>query len=292
MKNIKAYLIMLIGVFLLSTSAIFVKLADAPSAIIAFYRLLIAFSFTLFFLLKDKKNISEIKNLNKKNIFLGILSGVFLALHYLFWFESLKYTSVLSSTVIATMQPIFSVIGSYIFFKEKYKVKSILYIFFTIIGSMIIGISDFELGGTELYGDILSFISAIIITFYFLIGQHLRKKISTISYCSLGYLSSTIILFIYSLAKNYSFSGYSNITIYCFFGLAIISTGFGQMVLNWLLKWLNTTTISMGLLTEPIFATIISIIILNESIRSMQIIGFIVVFLGLFLFIKTNSTKK
>ncbi|MEB9981983.1 EamA family transporter, partial [Bacillus cereus] len=39
---ILSYFILFFGVFALSTSAIFVKLADAPATIIAFYRLFFA----------------------------------------------------------------------------------------------------------------------------------------------------------------------------------------------------------------------------------------------------------
>ena len=41
-SNLKTYLILFSGVFALSTSAIFVKLADAPSGVTAFYRLFLA----------------------------------------------------------------------------------------------------------------------------------------------------------------------------------------------------------------------------------------------------------
>ena len=37
--KLKTYLILFVGVFALSTSAIFVRIADAPSSVIAFYRL-------------------------------------------------------------------------------------------------------------------------------------------------------------------------------------------------------------------------------------------------------------
>lgn len=290
MNNKLLYFTLIIGVIMLSTSAIFVKIAQAPSSIIAFYRLLITFIITFSIIICDKNKINELKSLNKKEILLGLSSGIFLSFHYLFWFESLNYTSVTSSTVIATMQPIFSVIGSYFFFREKYSKKSIIFIFISILGSGIIGFSDSQLKNQELYGDILAFISAIIMTFYFFIGQHLRKKISVVSYSTLGYFTSTIILFIYSISKSYSFTNYNFETIISFILIAIISTIFGQMVLNWLLKWFNATTISMGVLTEPIFATILSIIILNDKIYFKQVIGMLFVFLGLLFFL--NSIKK
>lgn len=56
----------------------------------------------------------------KKQWALGFVSGLFLAAHYVLWFESLQYTSVASSTVIVTLQPLFSMIGGYFLFKERF----------------------------------------------------------------------------------------------------------------------------------------------------------------------------
>ena len=53
-------------------------------------------------------------------------AGVFLAFHFILWFESLNYTSVASSTVLVTLQPIFAFVGTYFFFKEKLSFKIIL----------------------------------------------------------------------------------------------------------------------------------------------------------------------
>ena len=113
------YMILFFGVFALSTSAIFVKLADAPAAITAFYRMFFAAVMLLPFLLVNKKNRQELRLLSKKQWGLGLLSGIFLAAHYVLWFESLNYTSVASSTVLVTLQPLFAFVGTYFFFKEK-----------------------------------------------------------------------------------------------------------------------------------------------------------------------------
>lgn len=50
--------------------------------------------------------------LNRRDLIRPVSSGLFLALHFLFWMESLKLTSVASSTVILTLQPVFTMIGS------------------------------------------------------------------------------------------------------------------------------------------------------------------------------------
>jgi drug/metabolite transporter (DMT)-like permease len=46
-------------------------------------------------------------------------SGFFLALHFLLWFESLKHTTVASSTIILALQPIVSLVGGFFLFKER-----------------------------------------------------------------------------------------------------------------------------------------------------------------------------
>ncbi len=61
----KTYIILFGGVFALSTSAIFVKIADAPSSVIAFYRLLIAAVILTPFFLCSKKSRSEVSTLQR-----------------------------------------------------------------------------------------------------------------------------------------------------------------------------------------------------------------------------------
>ena len=104
----KTYLILFAGVFALSTSAIFVKLADAPSTVIAFYRLLIAGLILLPCLLTSTNSRNEANSLSILQWKQITAAGLFLALHYVLWFESLNYTSIASSTMIVCLQPLFS----------------------------------------------------------------------------------------------------------------------------------------------------------------------------------------
>src|SRR5690625_352131 len=103
------YIAVVIGVISISTSAVLVKLADqAPSSIIANYRLLFAvILMTPIILLKYRH---EFRVINSKDWILALFSGLFLAAHFILWFESLNYTSVASSVVLVTLQPIFAFI--------------------------------------------------------------------------------------------------------------------------------------------------------------------------------------
>ena len=288
--GIMHYLTLFFFFFSLSTSAIFVKLAGAPSSITAFYRLFFALLFLLPLLLLDKASWQDLRSLSKRQWQTGLLSGLFLAIHYILWFESLNYTSVASSTVIVTLQPLFSFVGSYFLFKERFSTGAIISSIVALIGSFIIAWGDFQISMQALYGDLLAFIAAGFITAYFFIGQHMRQKLAVVPYSILGYAASAFFLAVYALSQQLSFIDYSQSTWTAFLGIAFISTILGQMLLNWLLKWLSTSVISMSILGETIGTCILAYFILGEIITLRQGIGIIVTLfgLGLFMFYKNK----
>lgn len=286
-----SYIILFLGVFALSTSAIFVKLADAPVTITAFYRMLFATVMLLPFLLVNKMNRQELRLLSKKQWGLGLLSGVFLAVHYVLWFESLNYTSVASSTVIVTLQPLFSMVGGYFLFKERFSKGAIIGCLVAIAGSIVIGWQDFQISGQALFGDILAFIAAGIITAYFFIGQHIRKRLSLIPYSVISYGSSTLLLGVFAFSQETPFFNYSVQTWWSFIGLAFIATILGQTIFNWLLKWLSTSIISMSILGETIGTCILAYFILDEVISLQQGMGIAFILIGLALFLLQQRNK-
>lgn len=216
---------------------------------------------------------------------LGSLSGIFLASHYVLWFESLHYTSVASSTVIVTLQPLFSMVGGYFLFKERFSKGAVVGCLIAIAGSIVIGWQDFQISGQALFGDILAFIAAGTITAYFFVGQHVRKKLSLVPYSVISYGSSSLFLGIFAFSQKTSFFNYSAQTWWSFIGLALIATILGQTIFNWLLKWLSTTVISMSILGETIGTCVLAYFILEEVISLQQGIGIVLILIGLTLFL-------
>lgn len=282
-SKIHPYIPIIIGVISISLSAILVKLAKADSGVIAFYRLL--FSVLIMSPLFFYKYIPEIKELNKRDWIFSSIAGVFLAFHFILWFESLNYTSVASSTVLVTLQPLFAFIGTYFFFKEKLSFKTILSGIIAIIGSFLISWGDFKVSGSALYGDLLALIACALITGYLLFGQDVRKRVSLITYTMVVYTCSTICLFFYVLIKGESFGPYSPMTWVWFLLLAIIPNLLGHTLFNWAVKWVSTNVISVAVLFEPIGAAILAYFVFTEKLIATQIIGGIIVIVGVLLFI-------
>ncbi|VDG98792.1 Predicted permease, DMT superfamily [Lysinibacillus sphaericus] len=279
----------IIGVISVALSAIFVKLVSAEAGVTAFYRMFFSVLLMLpIFLLKYRK---EIRLLKKRDWIFSTFAGVFLAFHFIFWFESLNYTSVASSTVLVTLQPIFAFAGTYFFFKERLSVKTILSAVIAISGSVIISFGDFQLGGTAFYGDILALIGCALITAYLLFGQDVRQRLSLITYTFVVYSISSITLFFYVLIKGESFGPHSQSDWMWFVLLALIPNLLGHTLFNWAIRWVSTNAISIAILFEPVGASILAYYIFNESLSTAQIIGGIVVLLGILLFVVDGRKK-
>ncbi|MEK4627539.1 MAG: DMT family transporter [Solibacillus sp.] len=280
---IHPYIPILVGVISVSLSAIFVKLANADSGVIAFYRMLFSVLIMLpWFLMKYRH---EIKSLSKRDWIFSSIAGVFLAFHFILWFESLNYTSIASSTVLVTMQPLFAFVGTYLFFKEKITLKTLLAGSIAIIGSVLISWGDFQISGAALYGDMLALIACALVTGYLLFGQDVRQRLSLVTYTIVVYAISTITLFFYVLIKGESFGPYPSIEWIWFLLLAIIPNLLGHNLFNWSLKWVSTNVLSIAILFEPVGAAILAIIVFKEYLTFTQILGGIIVILGIMLFI-------
>ncbi|MBP1950655.1 DMT family transporter [Virgibacillus litoralis] len=285
------YIAVVIGVIAVSTSAILVKLANqAPAAIIANYRLLFAVIIMAPYVLFKHRN--EFSLIQKKDWILSALAGIFLAFHFILWFESLNYTSVASSVVLVTLQPIFAFLGTYFFFKERFSPGAVISMIIALLGSVIISWGDFQISGVALFGDILALLGAITVTAYFLMGQQVRKRLSLMTYTFVVYGISSATLILYNIAVQNPFFGYPANHWLVFIALAIIPTFFGHTLFNWALKWLSTSTISMGIVFEPIGASILAYFILGEKLTWSQWLGGTIVLFGLFLFIMSTARKS
>ena len=281
--KIHPYFVILIGVLSVSLSAIFVKLANAESGVIAFYRMF--FSVIIMAPLFLWKYSNEVKRVTKRDWLFSSIAGVFLAFHFILWFESLRFTSVASSTVLVTLQPLFAFIGTYLFFKEKISRKTILAGGIAIMGSVCISLGDFQLSGAAFYGDLLALIACALVTAYLLFGQEVRKRLSLVTYTIIVYGVSAITLFIYVLIKDESFGPYPTIDWIWFILLAIVPNLLGHTLFNWAIKYVSTNVVSVAILFEPIGAAILAMFIFKEYLVATQIIGGLFVLLGIVLFV-------
>jgi drug/metabolite transporter (DMT)-like permease len=232
---------------------------------------------------------NELRQISGKNLAMMLLAGGFLALHFGLWIASLSYTSVATSVVLVTATPIFVAVASYLLFKERLTTRIVLGIVISIGGSVLIGYSNWSIGTSPLLGAGLALAGALAMAGYLLTGRRLRRTTGLLSYSFITYSSAAILLLIITLASGNSVSGYSGNTYLMFVLLALIPQLLGHSSLNWSLKFMPATMVTIAVLGEPVLATILAFIILNESPTLTEIIGGILILGGIFIAFRGNK---
>ncbi len=279
-----------IGLIFTSLSSIFVKLSDSPSIIISAYRMFFAsLLWVVPVLIKDRE---ELKRITLSDLMWCFVSGVFLALHFATWIASLSMTSVASSTVLVSLSPVFVAAFSYFILKEDLKLKSIIGIAVALVGSVLIAFGDSQGGGHALQGDFLALLGAFFVGGYLLIGGRVRIRLGVRVYVLIVYSISAVVLFTIAFATKTPVYPYPMKEILLFFALAFFCSLLGHSVYNWMLEYVSSTFVSVATLGEPIFATILALLIFKEIPTVLTLVGGISVLLGLYIYVKSTGGKN
>lgn len=265
-----------------------IKSSDTPTAIAGMYRLYISAVIMLPFVpWKTNRSLS----LSTKEWGTFLLAGLLLGLYFLFWMESLVYTSVASSMVILALQPLFVMIGSFFIFRERAGILSVLCLVAALLGSVIIAWGDIGVSREALIGDGLSLIGTILVSAYMLVGQKLSRKIDANLYSVVVFFLGGSVLLVYSVLSGFSLTNYDSLDWTYFLLLAIIPTIFGQYIFNRLLKSIGATTVSVGIIGEPVLAIMLAYLFLREAISDFQLVGGLITLLGMLIYFWRQSLQ-
>jgi len=274
-------LVLALGVVFVSSAAILIRLTEAHPLVIAAYRLCITSLIIAPISLTFARR--EIRQLSLSKFLLAVSSGACLALHFGLWITSLGDTSVASSVVLVTSSPIFVALVSYWLFKERLSRLSITGIIVCIAGAIIIGYVNWQGGAIPLLGAVLAFTGAIAVSGYMLIGRILRQSMGLLTYIFLTYTSAGIILLAAAMLIRQPLTGYSGNTYLMLILLAVVPQVLGHSSINWSLRFLSATEITVAILGEPVIAIIMAFFILKEPLSIWEIAGGIIILVGIYL---------
>jgi drug/metabolite transporter (DMT)-like permease len=288
-KSYAPYAALVIGVFAVSTGAIFARLAtQAPALVIAAYRVGLASLILAPFALWKAGN--ELRNLSVRDFRLAVLSGFFLAMHFATWISSLDYTSVANSVVLVNTNPLWVGILTPFITKDKIRTATIISILLSVAGGIIIGAGDFATGNNALFGDFLALAGSICAAVYLLLGRNLRARLSLTAYIFVCYGSAAMILWGIVLLWRMPIAGFSTNTVAAFWAMALVPQLIGHTSYNWSLKWFSAGLIAVSLLGEPVGATILAYFIFGEGLTVSKLIGGILILSAIY--IVSVSEKK
>lgn len=283
-KNVMSKLIVVLGVLGASFSAIFVRFATAPSVVLVVYRML--FAVIVLFPAMLLRHREELKQLTRRDVFLCVCSGCFLGLHFLTYFESLRYTDVASSVTLVDMEVFFVALGTHFLMGTKISRRGWAGIVAVFLGSIIITLGGVKGGSNPLYGDLLALIGAVFVACYTVLGKISRSRLSTTVYTTIVYAAGTITVLVAALWKQIPLTGYGSRNLLCGLGLAVFCTLLGHSIFSWALKYEDAAFISAAKMLEPVYSSILAVFLFHEVLTLQTGIGAVLIIGGIWYYVR------
>ena len=288
-KILSPRILMIISMLIFGTISIFVRNINVSTGEIALYRAIIASVAIGLFLLITKRKIN-FKSI-KKQLPLLFISGAAIGVNWILLFQAYRYTTVSIATLSNYFAPVLVTIICPIIFHEKLTIKQIICFIMSTVGIiLIIGIQDNNNNNNNLIGILLGLGAAVCYASVIIINKFI-KNVDDITRTFLQFISIIIFLLPYVLLT----SGF-NIHTLNFTGLiyllivGIVHTGITYCLYFSSLKNLKGQTAAILSYIDPLFAVLISVIVLQEAITFWQILGGILI-LG-FTLLNEISIKK
>ncbi|MEN8702665.1 MAG: DMT family transporter, partial [Polaribacter sp.] len=156
-NKLKNYLLLHLIVFIWGFTAILGALISIEAIPLVFFRMGLAVIFIVFFFLIQKKSFF----INKKGLVKFLITGIIIALHWIFFFKAIKVSNVSVALVTMSTGAFFTSILEPIFFRRRLKLIEIFFGVVVILGLYIIFNfeSSYRLG--IIYALISSFLSSL-----------------------------------------------------------------------------------------------------------------------------------
>ncbi len=279
-KSLLAYLALGIGIFSLSFSAMFVRWADAPGPVTAFYRLFFSIFLLLpFFLARINANPS----LRTRSVIFPLLAGVFTACDLGLWTTSLSFTTASNATLLGNTAPLWVALGTWLILKQKLSSAFWRGLTITLLGAALIMGTDFLLHPRFGVGDAMAIGTGVFYGGYFLFTERSRTHFDPVGHIWLVGIGASITLFVINMALRYPLTGYPAQTWFVFLSTAIVSQLIGYMALAYALGHLPASVVSPTMVLQPIVTTLLAIPLLGEIPTIWQGIGGAIALVGIYM---------
>jgi drug/metabolite transporter (DMT)-like permease len=272
-----------------STGAIFVRLTAAPSIVDAFYRLLFTTLLLLPLTLSGYRN--AFRSLSRRDLLVATASGVLLAVHFAAWMESLEWTSVSAAAVLVQTQVLFVALGSVLLLNETISREKAVGIGIAFGGVSAMSLSGVFLdnqalyaGANPMYGNLLALLGAAGFAGYLLAGRSVRQRLPLLPYATFVYGVATAVLLVAVLVGPHPATptAYGRNDLLLFLAMALVPGVFGHTVMNWALKYVESSVVSVTFLGSPLGNTLLAIVFLQEFPGAATLAGGLVVLAGIY----------
>ncbi len=262
-------------------------LISAPSMAIGFWRLTLALPFFLIPVFAKKDMRESLFSISRKNLIWCFLSGLFLFGHFAAWFTAVKTTNVSSAAVLASLHPLVVLLITVFIYRKKVSWKSVAAIVLALIGGAVIMGADLStFSGGCLEGNLWAFLGGMFMGIYFAIGGNVRKEVHGSVYVSLVFFSCWMFFAIGVLATGTPIVGYPTMDFVRIIAMTLICQIGSHAVWNLCLGNVSSLYVSTWEAGDPVFSTLIAVVLVKQIPSSFEIVGCAIVVTALLLYNK------
>lgn len=287
-KTILPYLSLSFGILALGFSAIFVRWADAPAAVMGLYRIGLS---TLILAPLFIRHWHVNGGLRLGTLLLPIVGGLVMAGDHFLFNTAISFTSAANATLLGNTAPLWVALGAWLLFRERLVRLFWLGLLLTMSGAATILGVDFLRHPLPGLGDVIALGSGLLYAGYYLITQRSRMRLDALSYVWVASLVSSLALLATSLSMQVPLTGYSPKTYLAFLGAALISQTGGYLAIAYALGHLPASLVAPTMLGQPVLTALLAIPLLGERMYPSQVAGGLVVLMGILLVHRSRATK-
>ena len=306
----RGYFIAILSAMILAWTGIFIRYVSVnyglPSLILAFWRNFFVIIVLLPILLLIKPALLKLK---RKDLGFMLLFGLVLAMFNSFWTTSVALTGAAVATVLVYSSSAFTAILDAIINKEKNDWIKASAVVLCLAGCVLVsGALDAAVWSLNAVGIIAGIFSGFLYAVYTLFGRSAAGRgintWTTIFYTFL--IADVILLSLNVLPLSFIPGTADNLTEMLWLGdawqgwlalflLAAGPTIMGYGTYNLALRDLPSSVVNLIVTSEPVFTTLVAVILLGEQMNLVQIIGSILIMVGVVLMrvnLKDKNRKK
>lgn len=294
-KSLFVYGVLAGGMILISFSSPILKLLldlGLPVLTITFYRISIS-SIALMFVLGGKSSYrAEIKSVTKRDFYLLVVAGILRAANMLLWVTALSFSPVFLASALQRTNPIWVIIGSYLFLGKSTPLKSLLGVAICLLGVAICAWGGATDASNNPIGMIIVLINAALFALNLIICGILREKFSLWPVMGITYTIGAVLVLMVCLITATPFGPFGMDIWIWIVVLALACTLMAHSASVWAVKHLPATNVSLFNLMGPFFAGITAFLLRGEIPNALTVMGTLVMMGGLAVYFLMEARNK
>jgi drug/metabolite transporter (DMT)-like permease len=266
------------SILAISWSPIFVRLADVGPQASAFWRMVFALPVLwAWSRLEDTPGSTE--PAKARGIGFVAIAGLLFAVDLLFFHAALAHTSVTNAVFVGNLASVFAVLGGFVLFRERVSGALWAALALALAGAWVMSGAR---GVTLSFGDTLALAAAVAYAGYVLAVKDAARQLGAARVMLWSSLLTAVLLFIVALASEDRVLPGSAQGWLAVAALGVVSHAAGQGMNAVALRHLPVAPISLVFLAQPILTTIFAMIVLQETLTSLQLVGAAMILTALF----------